>query len=171
MTDDRNINLWAPWRMEYINGLGEEQGCFLCRCRDEGGRERENFLLWRSPHALVVMNRFPYNGGHLLIAPPAHVPSLAELDEAAMAGLLMAARDAQDVLAAVLKPQGFNMGINFGKCAGAGLPGHLHLHLVPRWEGDTNFMTVVGDIRVIPQALETLYEQLRQQAEAAGHGM
>jgi ATP adenylyltransferase len=169
MTADRNVNLWAPWRMEYINCLGEDQGCFLCRCRDEVGKEAENLVVWRTEAALVVMNRFPYNGGHLLIAPPQHVANLRDLDEKAMAALMAAVRDGQDVLTAVLKPQGFNVGINFGKCAGAGLPGHLHIHVVPRWEGDTNFMTVLGDIRVIPQALQSLYEQLRAAAQAAGH--
>lgn len=168
MTADRNVNLWAPWRMEYINGLSQEQSCFLCTCRDEPGREAENLVLWRTETALVVMNRFPYSGGHLLIAPPQHVCRLHDLDETGLAGMMTAVRDAQDVLSAVIKPQGFNVGINFGKCAGAGLPGHLHLHLVPRWEGDTNFMTVLGDVRVIPQALEALYKQLRAQAQIAG---
>jgi ATP adenylyltransferase len=168
MTADRNVNLWAPWRMEYINGLGEDQGCFLCRYRDEVGKDSENLVLWRTERTLVVMNRFPYNGGHLLVAPLGHVASLRELDEAGLAGLLAGVRDGQDVLTSVLKPQGFNVGINLGRCAGAGLPGHLHVHVVPRWEGDTNFMTVLGDIRVIPQALQALYEQLRAAAQAAG---
>ena len=168
MTADRKTNLWAPWRTEYINGLGEDQGCFLCRCRDEPQQDARNLLLWRAERALVVMNRFPYTGGHLLIAPPAHAGRLNELDEPGLTALMTALRDAQDLLTAVLHPQGFNVGINFGKCAGAGLPGHLHLHLVPRWEGDTNFMSALADVRVIPQALAALYAQLRAQAESMG---
>ncbi len=167
---EKNTNLWAPWRMEYINTLSCEQdnGCFLCRCRDEVSREAQNLVLWRSPRVLVIMNRFPYTGGHLLIAPPQHVADLKGLDEAGMAALLAAVRDGQEVLAAVIMPQGFNVGINFGKCAGAGLPGHLHLHVVPRWEGDTNFMSVLSDVRVVPEALQELYKKLRARAEAMG---
>jgi len=162
---ERNVNLWAPWRMEYIHELTEGDGeCFLCRYRDEPGRDAENLLLWRRRHTMVVMNRFPYTGGHLMIAPAAHISRLDELDAGAMLELVTSLRDCQALLESVLNADGFNVGLNIGRCAGAGLPGHLHVHIVPRWEGDTNFMTVLGDVRVIPQALEALYAQLRERA-------
>ena len=166
---ERSRNLWAPWRMEYINELADsDRSCFLCRYRDDPGNDRANLVLWRRPNAMVLMNRFPYTGGHLLVAPLAHVGTLHDLDEPALCELMTSLRDSQDLVSEVLHPDGFNMGLNFGRCAGAGLPGHLHLHVVPRWEGDTNFMTVLGDVRVIPEALQPLYGRLRQQADAMG---
>jgi len=147
--------------MEYINGLDDESGeCFLCRYRDNPAADTEHLVLSRSDDALVVMNRFPYTGGHLLVAPPEHAANLSELPDRRLGALMAAVRDWQAVLTDVLSPDGFNVGVNLGRCAGAGLPGHLHLHLVPRWDGDTNFMSVLGDVRVIPQALEALYSQL-----------
>lgn len=158
---ERQRNLWAPWRMEYIDALSEgEDGCFLCRYRDEPGKDRENLVLWRTGRCFSVMNRFPYTGGHTLIAPYEHVPSLSDLPRETMADMMELLRDAQEVLRETLRAQGFNIGINVGRCAGAGLPGHIHMHIVPRWEGDTNFMAVFGGARVIPQALQRLHEQL-----------
>lgn len=162
---ERCRNLWAPWRMEYINELAEPgDACFLCRYRDKADDDAENLVLWRRAHCIVVMNRFPYTSGHLLIAPLAHVGRLHDMGEAAMCELMTSLRDCQDLLTAVVNAHGFNVGINFGRCAGAGLPDHLHLHIVPRWDGDTNFMTVMGDVRVIPHALSELYRELRTQA-------
>ena len=155
--------------MEYINGLDDKPGdCFLCGYRDEPDADAEHLVLARSDDVLVVMNRFPYTGGHLLVAPPQHAANLADLSETRLLALMTATRDWQAVLTDVLKPDGFNVGINFGRCAGAGLPGHLHLHVVPRWDGDTNFMSALGDVRVIPQALETMYVQLRDRARQMG---
>ena len=163
------MNIHAPWRMEYIRMLnGDNQGCFLCRARDETGRDEENLLLWRTGRCLVVLNRFPYTGGHSLIAPYAHVPGLDELDADTMVEMLRFCRDFQPICARALRAEGFNIGVNVGRCAGAGLPGHLHVHLVPRWKGDTNFMPVFGDVRVIPQALERLYEAIRAAGEQLG---
>jgi ATP adenylyltransferase len=165
---ERNANLHAPWRMEYIRLLGgRPEGCFLCRALEQTGKDEDNLLLWRTPRCLVVMNLFPYTGGHLLIAPRAHVGSLAELDGATMLEMMELARDATTLLAGVLKADGFNVGLNLGRAAGAGLPGHIHLHVVPRWSGDTNFMAVLGDVRVIPQSLKDLRTELLEAADKA----
>jgi len=155
-------NLWAPWRMEYIRSLGGQGkgGCFLCDYSDAPGEDAENHVVCRTEQALMVMNRFPYTNGHLLICPLAHKPDLEDLGDAEMTGLWWLTRDAKTLLAETIGAHGFNIGINFGLCAGAGLPGHLHLHVVPRWNGDTNFMAVLGDVRVIPQSLDRLYQDL-----------
>jgi ATP adenylyltransferase len=160
---ERQRNLWAPWRMEYIDALREPAGgCFLCRYRDQASEDRKNLVLWRGRHTFVMLNRFPYTGGHSMVAPYAHVADLSELDEPAMLEIMAMLRDMQAILKHALRADGFNIGINIGRCAGAGLPGHLHVHIVPRWNGDTNFMPVFGGVRVIPQTLETLYEQIRK---------
>ena len=164
-------NLWAPWRMEYIRTLAEENkaGCFLCRYRDEGGQDAANHVVWRTALSLVVMNRFPYTNGHLLVAPLADKSDLIDLTDNEMNDLWRQTRDAKRLLERALSPQGFNIGINFGLCAGAGLPGHVHVHIVPRWTGDTNFMAVFGDIRVMPESLDRTYESLLKAAAELGY--
>ena len=158
---EKNLNIHAPWRIEYIRTLADEQdGCFLCRARDETDRDEENLLLWRTGHCVVVMNKFPYTAGHLLIAPAEHVGSMDDIAGEAMREMMELTRDCVKLLAGAIGAGGFNIGINIGRCAGAGLPEHLHLHLVPRWSGDTNFMAVLGDVRVIPQSLTELRAQL-----------
>ena len=163
-------NLWAPWRMEYIRTLVEENegGCFLCRYRDAADQDAANHVLWRSALSLVVMNRFPYTNGHLLVAPLADKSDLTDLTDDEMNDLWRQTREAKRVLEKALVPQGFNIGINFGLCAGAGLPGHIHVHIVPRWTGDTNFMAVFGDIRVMPESLDRTYESLLKAAAELG---
>ena len=162
-------NLWAPWRMQYIESLGEEDdGCFLCDIRDNPAEDEKNLLIWRGQRSLTVLNRFPYAGGHSLIAPREHVGELANVDDATVLEMMGAVRDMQQVLTNEIRAQGFNVGINIGRCAGAGLPGHLHIHVVPRWSGDTNFVTVFGDVRVIPDALENLRARLCRAGEALG---
>ena len=165
---ERNTNLHAPWRMEYIRLLGgQSDGCFLCRALEQTDKDEENLLLWRTPRCLVVLNLFPYTGGHLLIAPRAHVGGLADLDGPTLLEMMEIARDATALLTGVLKAGGFNVGFNLGRAAGAGLPGHIHLHVVPRWSGDTNFMAVLGDVRVIPQSLKDLRSELLEAAAKA----
>ncbi|MFQ5429149.1 MAG: HIT domain-containing protein [Phycisphaerae bacterium] len=156
-------NLWAPWRIEYIQLLRDESrsGCFLCDYRDAPENDAKNHVVWRANNTMVVLNRYPYTNGHMLIAPLAHKEDLDDLDDSEMAALWWQTRDAKALLARALEPHGFNVGINVGRCAGAGLPGHLHIHVVPRWNGDTNFMAVLGDVRVIPQSLERLHERLQ----------
>jgi ATP adenylyltransferase len=161
-----NTNLWAPWRIEYIQSLSDDDdSCFLCRYRDQPDKDTENLLLWRGKECVAVMNRFPYTGGHMLVAPRDHLADLTDLSGAVMCEMMEMVRDLQIVLKRTIGAHGFNVGMNIGRCAGAGLPGHLHLHVVPRWNGDTNFMSVLGDIRVIPQAMSQLYQQLLQTSD------
>lgn len=164
-------NLWAPWRMEYIRSLEDEQkedGCFLCRYWRHPDQDCRHLVLWRTPHVFVLLNRFPYTNGHLLVACGAHRGGFRDLTEDALTDLARAVRDAVEVLARALRAEGFNVGYNFGRCAGAGLPDHLHAHVVPRWSGDTNFMAVIGDARVIPDALEATWSLLRRAAGEMG---
>ena len=148
--------------MEYIDGLHEarDDGCFLCRYRDDRDNDRRNLVLWRGKRCLALLNRYPYTGGHSMVAPHDHVAGLADLDDAAMLEMVKMVRDVQFLLADSIHAEGFNVGMNVGRCAGAGLPGHLHLHIVPRWTGDTNFMAVLGEVHTLPQALGQLYDQL-----------
>jgi len=156
-------NLWAPWRIGYIQGIADEAGaCFLCREAAHPDPNGTGLVVWRSRLSLVVLNRFPYNNGNLLIAPLRHIADLAEATDEEMLDLMRLVRDMQGLLSRVVSPHGFNVGINLGRCAGAGLPGHLHVHVVPRWNGDTNFMSVCGDAKVISQGLAELSDQLRQ---------
>lgn len=153
--------LWAPWRLNYIvNAVDQPQeGCFLCRYRDDT-RDAENYLVARSEHSLIVLNRFPYNNGHLLVAPRAHKASLEELADAELLDLQRQVRRMVKLLKLAIGAEGFNIGLNLGRIAGAGLPGHLHWHIVPRWNGDVNFMPIIGDAKVIPQSLDALYQLL-----------
>lgn len=163
---ERNRNIWAPWRMEYIDSLAEpDDECFLCRCRDQRDRDEQNLVLWRSDHCMAVLNRYPYTGGHALVAPLEHVANLADLSQQAMLELMSLLIDLQQVMTHAISAQGFNIGMNAGRCAGAGLPGHLHVHIVPRWPGDTNFMGILGDVRVIHTSLAEVYTQLRCASE------
>jgi ATP adenylyltransferase len=155
--------LWAPWRAQYIRDASEQAepdlGCFLCRglaSRDD----RENLLVWRRAHSVVVLNRYPYNNGHLLVAPLAHRGTLGELSGADLVEPLETVQRMVAVLDRMLRPQGYNIGLNQGKSAGAGLPGHLHWHVVPRWDGDTNFMPVLGHAKVIVESLHEFYDRL-----------
>ena len=164
-------NVWAPWRMEYIAGLEEQRdkgGCFLCRYRDTPEDDGRNHVLWRSERTLTVLNRFPYTNGHLLLAPTAHCSQPEELSDQVLVELTLRIRDAKRVLQRALSAQGFNIGMNLGRCAGAGLPDHVHWHIVPRWDGDTNFMAVTGQVRVIPETLQAVAERFRAAAAEAG---
>lgn len=166
MDQDRK-NLWAPWRMEYIGGLSDNKtdGCFLCAYRDDPHNDTDNLVLWRGRTCFVVFNRFPYSSGHMLIAPYQHLGTPADLDDQIMTEIMVHVRDLEILLRRHMNPEGFNLGANIGHCAGAGLPGHFHMHLLPRWTGDTNFMSVIDDVRVIPQSLNTLYAELRTLAD------
>ncbi|MBM4037868.1 MAG: HIT domain-containing protein [Planctomycetes bacterium] len=153
--------IWAPWRMDYILEPRTD-GCFLCAAV-ASGEDARNFVLERRQSCFSIFNRFPYNNGHLLVAPNAHKADLAALDDVELAELMRLTRDTQLLLAKAINPHGFNIGINLGTCAGAGVPGHLHIHIVPRWNGDTSFMPVLGGTKVIVQSLEALYKVLREQ--------
>ena len=158
-------NLWAPWRIEYIKGIEKKGGCFICDYAGDAAGDGENLVLWRTEHCMVVFNRFPYNNGHLMIAPIRHIADIDQASDEELLEFMKLTRDCKKVLTAAISPHGFNIGINLGRCAGAGLPGHVHIHIVPRWDGDTNFMAVCGGTDVISQSLAELYGQLRQLSE------
>jgi ATP adenylyltransferase len=168
--------LWAPWRLGYIQGTtapqatderslrwlaGADVGCFLCRAvadSDDSG----NLVVCRGEHSVVLLNRYPYNNGHLLIAPSEHKATLGEVDSKTHLEMVQTIAQMVELLKSQIKADGFNIGLNLGRVAGAGVPGHLHWHVVPRWHGDTNFMPVLADVNVIPQSLQALLELLHQ---------
>ncbi|NIA20388.1 MAG: HIT domain-containing protein [Anaerolineaceae bacterium] len=147
--------LWAPWRMTYINGINDKGGCFLCDVLGSDDDARD-LVVARNEHSFVVLNRFPYNNGHTLVCPNDHKADLDELTDREMGELMRTTAGTMKLLKKAIRPDGFNVGMNFGRVAGAGLPGHLHIHIVPRWNGDTNFMPVLAEVKIIPQALEDL---------------
>lgn len=160
---DRMERLWTPWRMEYIKSAttdDEAEGCIFCDLPADGDDER-TLILARGDHAFVILNRYPYNPGHLMVAPFRHVGDLAELEDEDLAETVALVRDSVRALRDEWQPSGFNVGMNLGRVAGAGVPGHLHWHVVPRWHGDSNFMPVIGQTKVLPELLEETYRKLR----------
>lgn len=168
--------LWAPWRLAYIKGdaaasapdpepqwlAGADPGCFLCRGIAER-RDQQNLIVERGARTVVVLNRFPYNNGHLLVAPLVHKGRLNELTDDEQLECQQVLTRLVGILQRTMNAEGFNIGLNLGRVAGAGLPGHLHWHVVPRWNGDTNFMPVLAGVDVIPQSLDALWQLLREQ--------
>jgi ATP adenylyltransferase len=153
-------NLYAPWRMEYIASPPADD-CLFCRVRQAPVEEdRKNLVVHRAEEALVLMNRFPYNNGHLMVAPRAHVGSLVDLDDGRTLALMALVRRSLRVLEKVMAPEGFNVGVNIGRVAGAGIPDHVHVHVVPRWGGDTNFMPVLAEVKVVNEHLDRTWEKL-----------
>jgi ATP adenylyltransferase len=150
--------LWAPWRMEYILNDTKEKGCIFCPGDQENQAER--LILFQGGRTLVIMNKYPYINGHLLVAPLRHVATLDHLDDTEKIALMTMVSQVVTILKKTMKAEGFNVGLNLGKVAGAGVEDHLHFHIVPRWNGDTNFMTVFGDLRVIPEHMEQTYHRL-----------
>ena len=155
-------NLWAPWRSKYVQGLNEKSDCFICHNLENPQDDDKNLVLWRTEKSIAILNRFPYNNGHLLIAPARHIGELAKTNEEELLEMFKLIRESQKALSLAIKPHGFNVGMNFGRGGGAGLPGHLHIHVVPRWDGDTNFMNVCSDTDIISQSLIELLELLKQ---------
>jgi ATP adenylyltransferase len=151
--------LWSPWRYQYVSKAAAGVPCIFCQKPSEQ-RDRENYILFRGEHNFVLLNLFPYTSGHLMIAPYRHVARLAEVDRPALAEMMDLAAEAERALTAVYRPQGLNLGMNLGECAGAGIAGHVHLHILPRWMGDANFMTTIGETRVLPEDLEVTYDRL-----------
>jgi ATP adenylyltransferase len=153
--------LWAPWRIGYI--IGEKpEGCIFCVKAAED-RDAENYIVWRGRRCFVILNIFPYNNGHVMVVPYAHVASLEDLDPETSQELMSLTQQALGVLRRTMRPAGFNIGINLGAAAGAGVADHVHIHVVPRWVGDTNFMPVLSDTRVISQSLESSYTLLHDE--------
>jgi ATP adenylyltransferase len=159
-----NHRIWAPWRLEYVKDAGKdiEEDCIFCAKPGEGTEhDEENLIVHRGEKNFVILNKFPYTNGHLMVAPYAHISTLPELDAETLAEMMALAQLAMQKLEEVYAPHGYNVGFNQGKVAGAGVEHHIHMHVVPRWGGDTNFMPVLADTRVMPQTLEQSYEALR----------
>lgn len=154
-------HIWTPWRYRYIASAGREEGCVFCRIEHEH-RDAENYLVHRAKLNFVILNLFPYTSGHLMIVPYQHKASLASVDHATTTEMIELAKRAQTALEAEYHPDGLNIGMNLGRSAGAGVADHLHLHVVPRWSGDANFVSIVGETRVLPEELETTYQKLKK---------
>jgi ATP adenylyltransferase len=156
--------LWAPWRAGYVQkanppAMPGGESCFICEAL-AGDDDRNNLLVWRLPHSAVFLNRYPYNNGHLLVVPLKHRANLQDFEAEDLNGPLATISRLVTILDVMLRPQGYNVGLNLGRAAGAGLPGHMHWHLVPRWDGDTNFMPVLGETKVLIESLHEFYDRL-----------
>lgn len=169
--------LWAPWRLAYVqnsepsDSQPSKPSCFLCSYRDDDlANDSKNLVVLRGEHSIVVLNRFPYNNGHLLIAPREHKADLRDLNDAELLETNHLLQKMIGLLEKTISPDGFNVGLNLGRVAGAGLPGHLHWHIVPRWNGDTNFMPILGEAKVIPQALDALLDLLSKEMSSESEG-
>ncbi len=152
--------IWSPWRMEYIQSNKNEEGCAFCieMARPDGP---ENLIVFRGQRVFLILNRFPYTSGHLMVVPFQHESTLMTLDDETRAEMIQVTNQGIQTLRAVYNPQGFNVGINIGEAAGAGITEHIHMHIVPRWTGDTNFMSSLGSTRVLPETLEETYRRVR----------
>ena len=161
--------LWTPWRYQYIKGAGADEprgdapACIFCALRDDEENDERNLVVHRARHNYIVLNRYPYTNGHLLIIPYEHTADLDAVSKEATDEMMDLAKQALVLLRAAYHPEGFNLGMNLGRAAGAGVAGHVHLHVLPRWTGDTNFMSNIGETRVLPEDLTTTYEKLRGQ--------
>ena len=156
-------HLWSPWRLEYLTAP-EMEGCIFCHAA-ESKVDRENLVLFRGERAFLILNRYPYNNGHFMSVPYNHVPGLEDLDPSTLTEMMLLVNRGLAALRACMRPDGFNVGVNLGRIAGAGVADHVHVHAVPRWAGDTNFMPVVGDMRVVPQTWLQTYDDLKSALE------
>jgi ATP adenylyltransferase len=155
--------LYAPWRLDYIKSVADgPKECFLCAAAKAPELDDANLVLARTSNCLLMLNKYPYVNGHLLVAPYRHVPTPVECEPADRAQMMELLTLGQQALDLAMNPQGYNIGFNIGKCAGAGVPGHIHAHIVPRWNGDINFMTIIANVRIIPQAMEEAFKQLKE---------
>ncbi|MCL4269643.1 MAG: HIT domain-containing protein [Anaerolineales bacterium] len=157
-------HLWSPWRMKYIESHNKEAGCVFCNAQAQTD-SAENLIAFRGKNAYVILNRYPYTSGHLMVIPFKHAPNLEELDPETRAEMMELTSRCTTILREIYRTQSFNVGVNIGEAAGAGVLGHVHIHIVPRWAGDTNFMSSVGQTRVLPEALEETYQRVRQAFE------
>lgn len=153
-------HLWSPWRMEYIENHNKEDGCIFCAAQSRED-SAENLIAHRGKLAYVILNRYPYTSGHLMVVPFAHQPTIEALDPATRAEMMELTSLCMTVLRKVYNPQAFNMGANIGEAAGAGVKEHVHIHIVPRWRGDTNFMSALGETRVLPELLVDTYQRIK----------
>ncbi|MDD5097791.1 MAG: HIT domain-containing protein [Candidatus Omnitrophica bacterium] len=150
--------LWAPWRINYISGKRKVKGCIFCLAKKEKSQDQ---VIFKTRFSIAMLNIYPYNNGHMLISPLRHIRDIAQLQEEEILDLFKSLNKAKNLLQKVLKPQGYNIGFNLTRVAGAGITGHLHLHIVPRWVGDTNFMPVVFGTKIISQSLKQLAKKLK----------
>ncbi|MGB6844673.1 MAG: HIT domain-containing protein [Candidatus Acidiferrales bacterium] len=153
--------LWTPWRYRYIADASKDEGCVFCAAL-AADDDSKTFIVHRASKNFVILNLYPYTTGHVMIVPYVHVADLSASDPETLAEMMRLAQRVQSALESTYHPQGYNLGMNLGRAAGAGVTGHLHLHVLPRWSGDANFMSVVGETRVEPEELPTTYERLRQ---------
>lgn len=154
--------IWAPWRIKYILDSSKKNGCIFCEKIKEK-KDKKNYILYRGKTCFIIMNLFPYNSGHLMIAPYKHTSELEDLVEEELLEIMQLTKKSLNILKKSLSPDGFNLGINLGKIAGAGIDTHLHLHIVPRWSGDTNFMPVISSTKVISESLDDTYRRLKKE--------
>lgn len=159
-------HLWSPWRLEYLTAPDVE-GCIFCQAAGSEA-DRENLVLLRGARAFLILNRYPYNNGHFMSVPYDHVPSLEDLDELTLTEMMLLLNRGLAALRAIMHPDGFNIGANLGHAAGAGIQDHVHIHAVPRWAGDTNFMPVIGDMRVVPETWLQTYDELEAALKHTG---
>ena len=157
--------LWASWRMKYISCASKETGCVFCNALQKND-DSHNLIVHRGEQAIIILNKYPYTSGHIMVAPILHRAILEDLDPRTRAELMELSSLGMSILRKVYNPQGFNLGANIGEAAGAGVPGHIHFHIVPRWNGDTNFMTSVGGVRVLPEELDETYRRIKEQLQA-----
>jgi ATP adenylyltransferase len=155
--------IWSPWRYQYLTAPANPEGCIFCAMAAAAASQDEKFLIvHRGELNFVVLNRFPYTSGHLMVVPYRHVPDLSGLDEAAASELMALTRRSERHIRAVYHPDGLNLGMNIGESAGAGIAGHIHMHVLPRWKGDANFMTTIGSTRVLPEELPVTWRRLKE---------
>ena len=153
--------LWSPWRYRYLTAPKTSEGCVFCRIA-AGNSDEENLIVHRGRDNLIVLNRYPYTSGHLMVVPYAHASELSAIDEAAASEMMALMRLSERHLQAIYRPGGLNLGMNIGESAGAGIAGHIHMHILPRWHGDANFMTTIGETRILPEDLATTWDRLRK---------
>ena len=159
--------IWAPWRMQYIEQSEKPEGCIFCVFPAQD-RDRENLILYRGKTCFVMLNSYPYNPGHLMIAPYKHTSDMSDLSDPELLEISRLLRYSVRLITECMHPDGFNVGFNLGRTAGSGVPDHIHWHIVPRWNGDTNFMPVIADTKVIPESLQATYDKLRKKIEEIG---
>lgn len=152
--------IFTPWRYSYIQSADQSQGCLFCD-KPQQNADEANYIVHRAKHCFIILNAYPYTSGHLMIVPFAHVDSLRSLEPAAANEIMALSQKAETVLRELYRPEGINLGMNIGKAAGAGVAGHIHMHVLPRWTADANFMSVVGETRVLPEDLATTYKRMR----------
>ena len=157
--------LWSPWRYDYIKSgeapAAENKGCVFCSILENSASDEENFIIHRAEFNFVILNIYPYTSGHLMVIPYEHQAEISEITTESSNEMMDLAKKTQKAIKEIYQPEGFNLGMNLGKAAGAGVAGHLHLHILPRWVGDVNFMTAIGQTRTIPETLQTTYEKLK----------